>query len=139
MLRDTTNKLTFKRALSPVSVADNTAQVSQVLDTRDHAAVMLAILTGSLADVDATFTVLLEESNVSGSGYTTVATADMNGTAALASFLFSDDDKVFKLGYVGAKRYIRATITPGANASAALLAAVWICQPLRGPAENPPA
>lgn len=138
-MRDIANNITLKRALSPVSVADNTAQVSQVLDTLNYNSVMLAIAAGSLADADATFTVLLEESNSSGSGYTTVAAADTNGTAALASFLFSDDDKVFKLGYVGSKRYIRATITPANNASAALLSAIWVCAPLRVPAENPPA
>lgn len=139
MLRDLSNNVTLKRAISPVSVADNTAQVSTVLDTRDMGAVMLAIATGSIADADATFTVLIEESDVSGSGYTAVADADLNGTEVLAGFQFDDDNECRKIGYNGIKRYVRATITPVNNASAALLAAVWVCQPLRIPAENPPA
>lgn len=139
MLHDLANNLTLKRALSPVSVADNTAQVSQVFDLIDQRSAALAILTGSLADADATFTVLIEESDASGSGYTAVADENLNGTEALASFLFSDDDKVLKIGYTGIKRYIRATITPANNASAGLLAAVWIGVPKRRPSENPPA
>lgn len=136
---DLMNRLAMKRAISPVSISDNTAAVSQVLDMRGQMAACLAILTGSLADADATFTVLLEESDASGSGFAAVADADLIGTEALAGFTFADDDKVRKLGYKGSKRYIRATITPANNASAALLAAVWLTTPQDQPAANPPA
>jgi hypothetical protein len=130
----------LKRAISPVSVADNTAQVSEILDTRDMGAVMLAIATGSIADADATFAVLIEEGNASNlSGGNAVADADLIGTEALAGFQFDDDNECRKIGYVGNKRYIRATITPTGNASAALLSAMWVCMPRRVPAENPPA
>jgi hypothetical protein len=140
MLRDMMNNVALKRAISPVSVSDTTAQVSQILDTRDYGAVMLAIATGSIADADATFTVLIEEGNASDlSGGNAVADADLVGTEALAGFQFDDDNECRKIGYVGTKRYIRATITPVANASAAVLAAMWVCQPLRVPSENPPA
>lgn len=142
MLRDIANNFTLKRALSPVAAGtDNTAYVSQILDCRDYAAVMLAIQIGANTDADATFTVLLEESADSGmSGATAVADADMNGTEVLASFQFDDDNECRKLGYVGTKRYIRATITPANNGAGNIyMAALWVCQPLRVPAENPPA
>jgi hypothetical protein len=137
MLRDLYNNLNVERVLSPASVADNTAQVSQEIDLLGKEAYLIAILTGSLADADATFTTLLEEADDDGTGsagaYTAVADADLNGTEADASFLFSADDSVFKLGYSGSMRFIRLTITPAANASAALLAAVGIYRPtLRG-------
>lgn len=139
-LRDLANNIDMKRALSPVSVADNTAQVSQILDTRDYGAVALAVLTGSIADVDATFTVLIEDGNQSNlSDAAAVADEYLNGTEALAGFQFDDDNECRKIGYTGIKRYIRATITPANNASAALLAAVWLCRPLRVAASNPPA
>jgi hypothetical protein len=126
-MKDLHNSIKAVRALSPVSVSDNTAQVSQILDTANYNANELVILTGSLADADATFTVLLEEGDAANlSDAATVGSADLLGTAALASFVFSDDDKTKKIGYIGAKRYIRATITPASNASAALLAAVWL-------------
>ena len=59
---DLMNRIAVKRAISPVSVADNTAQVSQILDMRGQMAACLVIATGSIADADATFAVLLEES-----------------------------------------------------------------------------
>ena len=53
-------------------------------------------------------------------------TADLLGTAALAGFTFADDNATRKIGYKGAKRYVRLTITPANNASAALFGAVAI-------------
>ena len=138
-MRDIANNLDLKRAISPVSVADNTAQVSQILDTRDYESVMLGILLGSIADADATFAVTFEHGDAANLSDAAAVPADyLNGTTTLAGFVFSDDDKLRKIGYVGIKRYIRATITPSANASAALLAALWICAPRRRPAANPP-
>lgn len=131
-MKDLVNNLLVKRVLSPVSVSDNTAQVGEVIDRQGFDAVTFLIATGSIADADATFTVLLEESDASGSGYTAVADADMlsqtSGTApeTAAAFQFDDDNEVRKIGYLGTKRYLRLTITPANNASAALLAAVAI-------------
>lgn len=126
-MKDLHNNVKFSRAISPVSVADNTAQVSQILDTANYAANELAILTGSIADADATFTVLIEEGNAEGlSDAAPVADADLLGTEAGASFQFDSDDQTRKIGYIGSKRYIRATITPANNLSAALIAAVWV-------------
>lgn len=129
-----------KRVISPVSVADNTAQVGQVIDGRGFGSLTYFILTGSIADADATFTVLLEESDASGSGFAAVADADLLGTEALAAFQFDDDNECRKLGYIGAKRYTRLTITPVNNASAAVLAAVAVLgSPSVAPTSNPPA
>lgn len=139
-MQDLHSNINVKRVLSPVSVADNTAQVGQVVDRQGFESVTYLIASGSLADADATFTTLLEESDASGSGYAAVADVDLIGTEALASFIFSDDDKVFKLGYRGNKRYTRLTITPGANASAALLCAMCVLgHPDVAPTVNPPA
>lgn len=138
MMFDLMNRLGVKRAISPVSIADNTAAVSQVLDMQGQMAACLVIATGAIADADATFAVLLEESDASGSGFTAVADADLIGTEALAAFQFDDDNECRKLGYKGSSRYLRATITPAGNASAALLAAVWLTTPQDQPAPNPP-
>jgi hypothetical protein len=48
------------------------------------------------------------------------------GTEAGASFIFSDDNAVRKLGYLGGKRYVRLTITPASNTGAWLVSAVAI-------------
>lgn len=138
-MKDLMNNIDVKRVISPVSVADNTAQVGQVIDGQGAASVTYVIATGSLADADATFTVLLEECDTSGGTYTAVADADLIGTEVLASFQFDDDNECRKLGYKGTKRYTRLTITPANNASAGLIAAVAILQPAIVPAANPPA
>jgi hypothetical protein len=126
-MKDLHNNVKFVRALSPVSVSDNTAQVSQILDTTNYAANELAILTGSIADADVTFTVLIEEGNASNlSDAAAVADEDLLGTEVQAGFRYDSDDSTRKIGYIGSKRYIRATITPANNTGAALLAAVWV-------------
>lgn len=118
MMFDLMNRLAVKRAISPVSIADNTAAVSQILDMRGQMAACLVIATGSIADADATFAVLLEESDASDmTGATAVADADLIGTEALAGFQFDDDNECRKLGYIGSKRYVRLTVTPSGNDS----------------------
>lgn len=139
-MRDLHNNIDVRRVISPVSVADTTAQVGQIIDRQGYHSLEYVIATGSIADADATFAVLLEESDDSGmSGATAVADADLIGTEALAGFQFDDDNETRKLGYKGHKRYTRLTITPSANASAALLSAVAVLgHPDSAPTANPP-
>lgn len=126
-MRDLYSQLTIRRAISPVSVADTTAQVSQIIDRQGFDSLVFAIATGSIADADATFTVLVEDGDASNlSDNAAVADAELNGTEALAAFQFDDDNETRKIGYIGNKRYVRLTITPVANASAAVIAAVAI-------------
>jgi len=132
-MRDEANNKQLKRCISPVSVGDNTAQVGQIIDILGFQSLTYLIALGSIADADATFTALLEESDASDmSGSNAVADSDMIsqtvGTApeAAASFQFDSDNQVRKLGYIGTKRYTRLTITPANNASAALMSAVAV-------------
>lgn len=126
-MRDLYNNLAIRRAISPVSVADNTAQVSQIIDRQGFDSLVFGIAIGSVADADATFTVLVEDGNDSGlSDAAAVAGSELNGTEAAAGFQFDSDNQTRKIGYNGIKRYVRLTITPANNASAALLSAVAI-------------
>lgn len=139
-MKDLMNNIDVKRVIAPVSVADNTAAVGQVVDGRGFDSLTYLIATGSIADADATFAVLLEESDASGSGFAAVADADLIGTEALAGFQFDDDNECRKLGYKGSKRYTRLTITPANNASAALVTAIAVLgHPAIAPTANPPA
>jgi hypothetical protein len=124
---DLHNNITVRRAISPVSVADTTPQVSQIIDTQGFHSLEFLIATGSIADVDATFAVLVEDGNsptLTDNG--AVADAQLLGTELAAGFQFDDDNEVRRIGYLGAKRYVRLTVTPAANASAALIAAVAV-------------
>lgn len=79
---------------------------------------------------DGTHTPTIEESDTSGSGYSTVAAADMIGTlAALTS------NTVQKVGYIGNKRYIRAVVTVSGTTTGCVFGATVI----RGTARRMPA
>ena len=134
-MEDAANNMLVKRVISPVSVSDNTAQVGQIIDRQSFDMLTYLINIGSVADADATFTALLEESDASDmTGAAAVADADMisqtPGTApeAAASFQFDSDNQVRKLGYIGNCRYTRLTITPANNASAAVFAALAVLE-----------
>lgn len=103
---------------------DNTPLVSPILDILGSESVTFFLQTGTLADADATFTVLLEHGDAANlSDAAAVPDADMVsqeiGVApeVAASFAFADDNEVRKLGYAAAtpKRYLRLTITPAGN------------------------
>ncbi len=127
MMRDLHNNIKAVRAISPVVVADDTAQVGQIIDRQGFESLEFVILTGTLADADATFAVLVEHGDASDlSDADAVADNDLLGTEADASFTAADDNAVKKIGYKGEKRYVRLTITPSGNAANASLAAVAI-------------
>lgn len=138
-MRDITNNLHIARAFAPAAaVTDNTAQVSTVADLRGFGACMLALATGVLSDADATFTLLIEDSD-DGSTFAAVSDDYLNGTEVLGSFQFDDDNEVRKIGYCGPKRYLRATVTPANNTGNLFLAGVWVLgYPSRAATLNPP-
>lgn len=140
-MRDLHNNIAPKRAISPVSVSDNTAQVGQWIDTLGYDSLEFLILIGSVADADATFAVLVEDADASDkSDAAAVADAYLIGTEALAGFQYDDDNEIRKIGYKGLKKYVRVTVTPANNASAAVIGAVAVLgHPLSGPTANPPA
>lgn len=115
------------RAISPTTVTDNTPFVSEIIDTVNAGAVEFLISVGTLSDADATFTTLLEDGDAADlTDAAAVPDAYLEGTAAEASFDFSADNTVKKLGYIGPKRYLRLTITPTNNSASASVSAVAI-------------
>lgn len=142
-MRDSANNLHFKPAIAPVAALTNvnTPIVSTILDTLGFGSATLALITGTETDTNVTTVVLLEESNDSGmAGATAVADIDLIGTELLAAFQFDDDVECRKLGYIGSRRYIRATVTPSGNdAGNIFLAGMWVQgYPASAPTPNPP-
>lgn len=126
-MRDLHNNIDVRRAISPVVATDDTAIVSQIIDCAGFDGVEFAIITGTLADADATFAVLVEhddDSNLATAA--AVADSQLLGTEAGASFTFAADNVTKKIGYIGTKRYVRLTITPTGNTGNAPIAAVAI-------------
>lgn len=140
-MRDLINNIDMKRALSPAAATtDNTPYVTQILDRRGAESLALAIILGALADADATFAVTMDHGDQANLSDAVAVPADqLNGTLALAGFDFSADNAIRKIGYLGGKRYIRATITPANNTGSVQIAAVWLLGKmyLRG-TPNPP-
>lgn len=137
-MRDNMHSLNVLRVLSPVVVSDNTAQVGQIIDNQGADSLTYIINTATLADVDATFAVTLQEGDAANlSDAATVADIDMlsavRGTAPLTagSFTFAADDAIMRLGYIGNKRYTRITITPSANTGSAPMSVIAIRGHLR--------
>lgn len=135
---DLHNNIKCTRGMSPVAATtDNTAYTSQILDRQGFDAAEFVGILGSVADADVTFTVLVEEGDAANlSDAAAVADADLLGVeagtvtagAAVSGAApgFADDNKVFKIGYKGTKRYVRVTVTPAANSGNIFLAGVWI-------------
>jgi hypothetical protein len=140
-MRDLHNNIAVKRGIVPAAaVTDNTPIVSAIADTLGNDSAEFLILTGALTDADATFSVLLEDGNDPAlADNAPVADDFLLGTEMEASFLFSDDNKVFKIGYRGPKRYLRVTVTPSGNTSNVFVAGVWVLgHPTSAPTSNPP-
>ena len=128
-MRDLHNNIKVSRGLSPVAAGtDNTAYVSQIVDTANFDATEFLILIGANTDVDATFTVLVEDGDTPTlTDNAAVADTFLLGTEASASFDFSNDDETRKIGYIGPKRYVRVTITPANNAAGNIfIAGCWL-------------
>jgi len=118
-MRDMMNNLHPVPLIAPVAArTDNTAIVSAIIDLKGYDSATFVIVTGTNTDVNATFAVLVEDDDDGGFG-TPVAVPDAQlvGTEALAGFTFADDVECRKIGYVGAKRYVRVTVTPSGNDS----------------------
>ena len=136
MMLDQASEIKISRAIAPPAAAPtgNTPIVSAIVDTAGFGSLTFALNLGSLADVDATFVILVEDGNVS--TLTDNAAVDdvfLIGTEA-PGFLFSDDNKTWKIGYIGPKRYVLVTITPAANSGDIAHAANWIQgHPRKGP------
>lgn len=140
-MRDLMNNIHPRRGIDPaVGAADNTAQVSQIIDVQGYDSLTFLIATGAVADADATFTVLVEHGDAANlSDAAAVPDADLIGTEALAGFTFADDAETRKIGYKGAKRYVRLTITPANNTGTWPIAAIALLgHPAQVPTANPP-
>jgi len=103
MRTDIKNSLSVVSTLAPAARTDTAIGTAVDLANFDAAAVV--ITTGAVAN--AAFSIEIQESDVSGSGYTAVANADLDGTepATLTA------TTVTVIGYHGIKRYIRAVAT----------------------------
>lgn len=127
MMRDLANNLKCVAGLNPVAaVTNDTAFVSAIVDTDGFDGAVFVGILGSVADADTTLTVLVEDGdNAALSDNAAVADEHLIGVEAMG-LRYDSDNKCFKIGYVGNKRYVRVTITPANNTGNLFLAGAWV-------------
>ena len=127
-MRDFASNVVVAPLWDPIDLGTgDTPKVSEIIDMQGANALLMVLSFGSIADTDATFVLLVEDGdNSSLTDNAAVADAYLTGTEVGAAPLFSDDNKVWKIGYTGPKRYVRLTLTPTNNTGAILTSAVAI-------------
>lgn len=98
-MRDMLSEIQPIPSISPQVETGNNALVGAIVGRQGFGALTYVIVTGTLADADATFAVLLEHGDDAAlSDAAEVPDAQLNGTEALAGFAFGDDDATRKIG-----------------------------------------
>lgn len=134
IFKDFKSRMAVSVAKPITTVSDNTAIVSSIIDMQNVEGGFFAILSGTLADADATFAVTMDEGETSNLADASAVSADeIITTYAAAGFTFAEDDTVKTIAYQGVKRYVRLTITPTANSGSAPFAVLFVYAPkIRG-------
>lgn len=128
MYKDLHNNINVVNVVPPgVAVTNDTPFVGTIVDSYGYGSLEYVILTGSLVDANATFTVLIEDGEVSTlTDNAAVADTFLLGTEAAASFTFAADNSQRRIGVLSKKRYSRITITPSGNTGDVYLAVAAI-------------
>lgn len=82
---------------------------------------MLIVHTGTVTD--GSHAITLQESD-DNSAWATVAAADLQGSAP--TLVAADDDVLYELGYVGSKRYLRASVVTSAATTGGVFGATIV-------------
>lgn len=102
-MRDLKNNIDIVQSIVPAVYSADATGIGADLQGYDSAVVEFS----SGADVGSTHAPTVEESDVLGSGYTTVAAADLEGTLPADMGATTN----VRVGYKGSKRFIRAFMT----------------------------
>lgn len=95
------------KAAVAMKFATRTANATgEAIDLTGYGSALIVIATGTITDGNHAFALKESDDNAT---YTAVGTGDLIGTAPTADA--TADDKVYKLGYRGRKRYIRLDVT----------------------------
>jgi hypothetical protein len=100
-----------------------------IVDLKDAGAATFDYITGTIADAGAAagFSVEIQESDsTADADFTAVADADLVGLESDLDVTADDSDNVAigSIGYVGAKRYVRAVVT-GTTGTDGTVAGIW--------------
>ena len=126
MEHDLTSKIKIVQALDSAAASGTTPEVGDIIDTKGYESLTYVVQTGAVTDagtaagIVASFT----EDDAAGMGSaTTVPAAQVLGSISI--LLDTDDDKVFRVGIIGKKRYQKITLT-GTTGTDAVVSAIAI-------------
>jgi hypothetical protein len=141
-MRDRLNMMNLFPVLNPgvVGPVNNTPVVGAIIDKLGYDSLTYVIQTGAMVTGGATYKITMEEGNAANlSDTSAVGVNDIIGDLT-PNFAGAAANSVFKIAYVGAKRYTRITITPTGNAAATNFSAVAVMEnPAYMATANPPA
>lgn len=102
-MRSRKNESKFAASIAP-DTNRTTSTNGSAVDTRGYGSALAIVHPNTVTD--GTFTPKLQESDVSGSGYTDVVAGDLDG--AFVAIVAATPQSV---GYLGSKRYVRVVIS----------------------------
>ncbi len=131
-VKDLHNEISVRIAIAPQSQSGNITLTGNLIDRKGGSGGAFEILefviaSGAIGTGAATFTATMTHGDLAnGSDQVAVASTDLLGTLAGATFTGASPTSTFRVGYIGARRYVTLVITIASNASAALIAALAV-------------
>lgn len=134
-MKDLHKNIKVVHVIKPVAVGTSGiagGQLSAVIDRRGYNAVEFLFNSGGSASVADTITPVVYESSVTGSGFTSVANADLIGDET-ALTLTTSAGKAKGIGYRGNKRYLKLRLYGTGTATALVAATAILAEPHMAP------
>ncbi|MFI8531065.1 hypothetical protein ACIGMX_12530 [Streptomyces aquilus] len=102
------NNLLTKQSLTPAArtATASGSSVDRLASGASFQDALIVVSTGTITD--GTHTIVVEES-ADNAAWAAVADADLQGTEPAIGA--ADDNKIFEIGYLGTKRYVRVSVT----------------------------
>jgi hypothetical protein len=131
MRKDLGNCLAIKNALDAATIATDTDTNGNDIDTQGFEGGVMSLRLG--AYTDGSYTLKVQESDTSGSGYTDIPANRLIGTPAALGAANNHD----KVGFLANKRWVRIVVTSASTTSGALvLASCVLGFPNQGPVDT---
>lgn len=119
---DSKSKIKQEIGLNIQAISSDTTTNGTEIDTVGFESLVFIQQLGTATDGD--YTLLIEDSDVSGSGYVAVADDFLIGTEADTQL--STSNTTSRIGYVGKKRYVRASVVSANTTTGATLGVLGI-------------
>ena len=110
--KDLVNQITFSAAIPAQTINSNATTASSAIDMQGAEGAVFLLHAGAIdgGTANNVYTILLTECDTSGGSYTTVADTDTINLQSATVLNGVTDNSVAKIGYIGHKRYVKASI-----------------------------